>query len=58
MAEDWKLQVSYKTSFGDLINIRANTADELSVLQNGPNVGGTILQNGIYNVPILVRFTC
>lgn len=32
MAEDWKLQVSYKTRSGDLINIRANTADELSVL--------------------------
>ena len=31
MAEDWKLQVSYKTSTGDLINIRANTTDELSV---------------------------
>jgi hypothetical protein len=31
MAEDWKLQVSYKLSTGDLINIRANTADELSV---------------------------
>jgi hypothetical protein len=35
MAEDWKLQVSYKTSTGDLINIRANTADELSVLLEG-----------------------
>jgi len=32
MAEDWKLQVSYKLSTGDLINIRANSADELSVL--------------------------
>lgn len=31
MAEDWKLQVSYKLVTGDLINIRANTADELSV---------------------------
>jgi hypothetical protein len=31
MAEDWKLQVSYKLSTGDLINIRANTPDELSV---------------------------
>lgn len=35
MAEDWKLQVSYKTSTGDLINIRANTTDELSVLLEG-----------------------
>lgn len=32
MAEDWNLQVSYKLSTGDLINIRANSADELSVL--------------------------
>lgn len=30
--EDWKLQVSYKTSTGDMINIRAHTADELSIL--------------------------
>ena len=35
MAEDWKLQVSYKLNTGDLINIRANTADELSVLLEG-----------------------
>lgn len=34
-AEDWKLQVSYKTPLGDLINIRANTSDELSVLLEG-----------------------
>lgn len=33
--EDWKLQVSYKTPSGDMINIRANTADELSVLLEG-----------------------
>jgi len=35
MAEDWKIQVSYKSSNGDLINVRANTADELSVLLEG-----------------------
>ena len=35
MAEDWKLQVSYKTGSGDMINVRANTADELSVLLEG-----------------------
>jgi hypothetical protein len=35
MSEDWKLQVSYKSSNGDLINVRANTADELSVLLEG-----------------------
>jgi hypothetical protein len=35
MAEDWKLQVSYKTPAGDMINVRAHTADELSVLLEG-----------------------
>lgn len=35
MAEDWKIQVSYKSNNGDLINVRANTADELSVLLEG-----------------------
>ena len=35
MNEEWKLQVSYKTGTGDMINIRANTADELSVLLEG-----------------------
>ncbi len=35
MAEDWKLQVNYKLATGDLINIRANSADELSVLHEG-----------------------
>ena len=33
--EDWKLQVSYKTQNGDMINVRANTADELSVILEG-----------------------
>jgi hypothetical protein len=33
--EDWKLQVSYKSPTGDLINVRANTSDELSVLLEG-----------------------
>lgn len=33
--EEWKLQVSIKTPAGDLINIRANTSDELSVLLEG-----------------------
>lgn len=35
MNEEWKLQVSYKTGTGDMINVRANTADELSVLLEG-----------------------
>ena len=33
--EDWKLQVSYKTGTGDMINIRAQTSEELSVLLEG-----------------------
>ena len=33
--EDWKLQVSIKSPIGDLINVRANSADELSVLLEG-----------------------
>jgi hypothetical protein len=33
--EDWRLQVSYKTPSGDLINVRANTSEELSVLLEG-----------------------
>ena len=33
--ENWKLQVSVKSPNGDLINIRANTADELSVMLEG-----------------------
>ena len=33
--EDWKLQVSIKSPNGDLINVRANSADELSVLLEG-----------------------
>ena len=32
MNEEWKLQVSYKIGSSDMINVRANTADELSVL--------------------------
>jgi hypothetical protein len=35
MNEEWKLQVSYKIGSSDMINVRANTADELSVLLEG-----------------------
>ena len=60
MAEDWKLQVSYKTPAGDMINVRAQTADELSVLLEG--VGDYSVQIaavqrlvvGAYNVAPLV----
>lgn len=33
--EDWKVQVSYKTPTGDMINVRAKTVDEMSVLLEG-----------------------
>jgi hypothetical protein len=33
--EGYKLQVNIKTPTGDLINVRANTSDELSVLLEG-----------------------
>ena len=33
--ENWKLQVSYTVPNGPMINVRANTADELSVLLEG-----------------------
>ena len=33
--EDWKLQVSYTVPNGPMINVRANSADELSVLLEG-----------------------
>ena len=54
--EDWKLQVSYKTPSGDMINVRANTADELSVLLEGigdysPQIAAVQkLITGAYNI--------
>lgn len=33
--DDWKIQVSYRTPTGAMINVRGNTADELSVLLEG-----------------------
>jgi hypothetical protein len=54
--DDWKLQVSYKTPSGDMINVRANTADELSVLLEGigdysPQIASVQkLLTGAYNV--------
>ena len=35
MAEDWKVQWSFKSPTGDLINVRANSVEELSVLLEG-----------------------
>lgn len=62
-AEEWKLQVSVKSPNGDLINIRANTADELSVLLEGiadysPQIASTSrLIAGAYNVVPLATST-
>jgi hypothetical protein len=33
-------------------------ASDLALLKNGPNVGGTKLVNGAYNIPVLVKFAC
>lgn len=33
--EDWKVQWSFKSPTGDLINVRANSVEELSVLLEG-----------------------
>jgi hypothetical protein len=33
------------------------SASEIATIQNGPNVGGTSLLNGQYNIPILIQFT-
>lgn len=41
---------------GSLILDSSLTSAEKSLLLNGPNVGGTSLANGVYNVPILIRF--
>jgi hypothetical protein len=41
---------------GNILTDASLTNDERNVLQNGPDVGGTLLRNGVYNIPILVRF--
>lgn len=35
MSEEWKVQWSFKTPTGDLVNVRAQTPEELSVLLEG-----------------------
>jgi len=42
---------------GNMITDPSLTEDEVNLITNGPNVGGTSLVNGIYNIPILIRFT-
>lgn len=41
---------------GDMITSDTLTNAERNLLQNGPNVNGTSLINGSYNIPILVKF--
>jgi hypothetical protein len=61
--ENWKLQVSVKSPSGDLINIRANSADELSVLLEGISDYSTQIAAtskmiaGAYNVAPLATTT-
>jgi hypothetical protein len=47
---DYPLYVSGNILLNKLTN------SEINLLQNGPNVGGTLLSNGSYNIPILVKF--
>ena len=42
---------------GNMLTDPSLTPVELSLITNGPAVGGTRLVNGVYNVPILIRFT-
>jgi hypothetical protein len=61
--EDWKLQVSVKSPNGDLINIRAHSAEELSVLLEGISDYSTQIAAtskmiaGAYNVAPLATTT-
>jgi len=41
---------------GNIITDISLTSDELNMIQNGPDVGGSRLINGSYNIPILVKF--
>lgn len=41
---------------GNILTDASLTNDERNMLENGPDVGGTLLRNGVYNVPILVQF--
>ena len=41
---------------GNIIISDSLTNDEINLLKNGPNIGGTLLSNGEYNIPILVKF--
>lgn len=41
---------------GNMLTDASLTNSERELLQNGPNIGGTKLVNGSYNIPILVKF--
>ena len=41
---------------GNIILDASLTANELALFKNGPSVGGTSLANGVYNIPVLVKF--
>lgn len=40
---------------GNILLNNTLTANEINLFMNGPNVGGTLLANGVYNVPILIK---
>lgn len=42
---------------GDMLTDPSLTPAEVNLITNGPNVGGSSLVNGEYNIPILIRFT-
>ncbi len=41
---------------GNMLTDPSLTNEERNLIQNGPNVGGSLLANGVYNVPVLVKF--
>jgi hypothetical protein len=45
------------TSWDFPIYFKSNLFSSTSLINNGPNVGGNILQNGSMNIPIILRFT-
>ena len=48
---DFPLHIS-----GNLLLDSSLSSDDINLLQNGPNVGGTSLVNGYYDIHILVKF--
>jgi len=50
-SSNWEFPVTLNGSL-----LSAANANDLSVLNNGPDVGGSRLVNGMYSVPLLVRF--